>query len=205
MLLNSAEFLLMNNPVRKLIQSTLEISRLKKLVKTRRMGRVLEIGCGSGYGSQLIMKYFCPKKIIATDFDPRMIKIAQIEHSHKNIDFQVASATNLAFKDNTFDAVFDFGIIHHIPNWKKAIKEVTRVLKPGGLIIIEDLSIETFEVSMGKFFRKILDHPYKEMYKQEELLASLKTAGNLVIEEKTFHNLGIFRYFVVVAQKKATN
>jgi ubiquinone/menaquinone biosynthesis C-methylase UbiE len=53
-------------------------------------------------------------------------------------------ASKLDFPDNHFDAVFDFGIIHHIPNWKDCIQELKRVLKPNGEVILEELSIDTF-------------------------------------------------------------
>ena len=192
----------MNNPMRRLFQSTLEIPRLRKLVNPGKINKTLEIGCGSGYGSQLIMKHFSPRKIIATDLDSKMISIAQGKYSNKNIDFQVASTTKLPFKDNTFDAVFDFGVLHHIPEWKKAVKEITRTLKPKGLIIMEDFSIETFESPLGKLLRIILDHPYDVMYKQKELSNYIKAAGNIVVEEKTLRYFGVLKYFVVVARKK---
>jgi ubiquinone/menaquinone biosynthesis C-methylase UbiE len=53
-------------------------------------------------------------------------------------------ASKLDFPDGHFDAVFDFGIIHHIPNWKDCIQELKRVLKPNGEVILEELSIDTF-------------------------------------------------------------
>ena len=71
-----------------------------------------------------------------------MNKLAKKKIRTKNIEYSVMDATNLSFKNNFVDAVFDFGIIHHIPDWKKCIKEVHRVLKPNGEFLIEDFFLE---------------------------------------------------------------
>ena len=76
---------------------------------------VLEIGCGSGGGTKMILKYFSPKKIIATDLDSRQIALAQKNLTNEKVDFEIADATKLNYNNNNFDAVFDYGVIHHIP------------------------------------------------------------------------------------------
>ncbi len=201
MLLNTPEFFLMNNPLRVVAQRVIEIPRIKKFVDLPKKSKVLEIGCGSGRGSQLIQTHFSPKKIIGIDLDPKMIAIAKKSNGSDKIDFQVADVTHLPFESNTFDAVFDFGIIHHVPNWKNAIEQIYRVAKPEGLLVLEDLSVETFDSPICKVVRKFLAHPYEQMYKQNQFTRYLKHVGAEILVEKTYTNLGILRYFVVVARK----
>lgn len=72
-----------------------------------------------------------------------MIERAKRRVKVPHIAFEVGDASNLMFEDASFDAIFDFGIIHHIPNWQDSLKELHRLLKPGGQLILEDLSIDT--------------------------------------------------------------
>ena len=82
--------------------------------------------------------------------------------------FQVVDASKLDFPDESFDAIFDFGIIHHIPNWKNCIGKLRRVLKDGGKLILEALSIDTFSGSPGRLYKSLLTHPYDQMFSTEE-------------------------------------
>src|SRR5574338_29238 len=170
MLMNSLEFIAMNNPIRALIQDIIEAKTLRKYATLSQTAMVLEIGCGNGTGTKLIKKYFNPQEIYAIDLDPKMIALAKKNNKSKNIHFEIGDAAKLNYENDTFDAIFDFAIIHHIPNWKDSLCELKRVLKPRGQLILEDLSIETFGNSLGKTLRKVLDHPYKEMYKREEFI-----------------------------------
>lgn len=106
----------------------------------------------------------------------------------------------MPFESNTFDAIFDFGIIHHVPNWKNAIEQIYRVTKPGDLVL-EDLSVETFVSPIGKVARKFLAHPYDHMYTQNQFISYLKKMETEILVEKTYTNLGILRYFVAVFRK----
>jgi ubiquinone/menaquinone biosynthesis C-methylase UbiE len=181
--MNKIEFWLMNNPIRALSQRY-EAKRMKVMTGFRG-GDVLEIGCGQGTGTLLIDRLFSPKKITAMDLDEKMIRRAKRRVHLKHVQFQKGDATNLDFKNNQFDAVFDFGILHHIPNWKVALKEVHRVLKPKGQFILEDLSIESFRLPViGWLLRVLLDHPYGEMYLREEFFEFVGKNGFKVIAQK---------------------
>lgn len=195
---------MMNSPLRGFVQEIVEIPRIKSIAIVPGNGKVLEIGCGNGQGTQLIQKHFQPRTVVGIDLDPQMIKIARQKDYKGEADFQVANVNNLPFKDNTFDAVFDFGIIHHIPNWKKAIEEIVRVTKPDGLLVLEDLSIETFSNTIGKLARTVLDHPYSQMFEQNEFVQALEKYDTEILAERTYSNFETIKYFVVVARKKLT-
>ncbi len=199
MKLNKFEFLLMNNTIRNFIQKHIEVKRLRVLSDLSPNKTVLEIGCGAGNGSKLIKKYFQTKRIYATDLDKRMIDIAKKNNKDGSISFEVQNATRLNFKNNYFDAVFDLGVIHHIQNWKTCLKELKRVLKPDGELIIEDLSIETFSTIFGKIMKKLLDHPYESMHKEEEFSEYLRKIGFKILVHKKYSTL--IRYFIIVAKK----
>lgn len=194
MKLNVIEFAMMNNPLREYVQTKYELPILQKMTAIKKPENVLEIGCGSGHGTFLIQKIFNPGNITAIDLDQRMIEKA-VKRNLKNVSFKVMDASKLEFSDNQFDAIFDFGIIHHIPNWKDCIRELKRVLKNGGEIIIEDLSIDTFKTIPGTFFKAILNHPYDVMYSQDEFVNHLQRSGFKLLNFKESYPLKTFKHF----------
>ena len=201
MLLDKFDFWLMNTPIRAFFQERIEIKRMRKYSDLKPGKKILEIGCGNGAGARLIKKYFEPATIYANDIDPKMIKIAKEKVKDDTIFFQVVDATKLPFEDAAFDAVFDFGTIHHIEDWRKCLKELKRVLKSGGEVLLEDHSIETYsDTFLGRFSRQTMDHPYKTMYTQDEFFAELEKLGFKITTKKICKDFNLV-YFLVIAQK----
>jgi ubiquinone/menaquinone biosynthesis C-methylase UbiE len=205
MKLNKFEFVLMNNPIRAFIQKKYEIRILRKMSPITNIGIALEIGCGSGYGTKLIKQHFCAKKIEAIDLDEKMIEIARRKNRDSSIQYYVMDASTLSFADSTFDAIFDFGIIHHVPNWKDCISEMHRVLKDNGQAIIEELSIDTFNTLPGRIWKGLLDHPYHDMFSTGEFLESLAAKGFELQEFSEYQPLRLFKHFALVAKKLAAH
>lgn len=202
MKLNTAEFLLMNNRIRALIQERVEFPRMKRHFELGFNKKILEIGCGNGQGAKIINKHYRPSQYIGIDLDERMISIAKRKNLEKNVSFIVANAASLPFEDTSFDAVFDFGVIHHLSDWTDCVKEVFRVLKNGGLFIVEDLSLESFSSSsFGTVWRKLTDHPYGSMYQRQEFMDHLKASGFSCRHSAKYNFMGVLKYFVVIASK----
>ena len=201
MKLNKIEFSFINSRIRAYIQGRFEFKEIRRLSTLPSGKVVLEIGCGNGIGATLIKEYFSPLKIYAIDLDQRMIDMAKRNHPDDSILFELGDASRLRFEDEQFDAVFDFGVIHHIPNWENCISELRRVLKIGGELIVEDFSIETFETTTGRILRKLTDHPYERMYRRMDLIESLKKSGFEVLREKIYHPLHLIKYFIIIAKR----
>lgn len=201
MKLNAVEFLLVNNPLRALVQEHFEARLFQQMTSGREIGAALEIGCGNGNGSRVIKKLFAPQSITAIDLDPRMIALAQRGNRDSTIRFQVMDAAQLDFPDNTFDTVFDFGIIHHIPNWRDCIRELSRVVKLGGELLLEDLSIESFDGLIGGFWKRVLAHPYEHMFTVQEFTDYLRECGFELGPVRQVNFLGVIRFFSVRAVK----
>lgn len=201
MKLNRLEFYLMNNPLRAFIQERYELPILRKMVSEKGLDCVLEIGCGNGTGTRLINKYFSPGNITAIDLDEKMIQIAAKNNRSENISFIVMDASRLDFPDNTFDAIFNFGIIHHIPNWKECLHELKRVLKKNGELIIEDLSTESFSGFPGRIYRSFLAHPYEQMYSVDDFTRYVKGIGFSIRHFQVSNPLRLFRFFSMTARK----
>jgi len=97
---------------------------------------LLDIGCGLGYGSSLIKKYFNFDNVFAIDINQNLIHHAK--QLFNNVEYDCQNANNLNFDDNTFDIVYNIESNHCYRNDKNFYKEVKRVLKPNGLFLITD-------------------------------------------------------------------
>lgn len=197
------EFMLMNNGIRRFHQRKVEARILREMSDLQDKKKILEIGCGNGYGTYLINLLFKPAEIEAIDLDPRMIKRAK-KNAKKtdllNVNYQEASVTDLPFEDEAFDAVVDFGIIHHVRNWEDAIKECARVIKEGGQFIVSDVSIETWQAFIGRIYRHFSDHPYDSMYTVYEFVDSVKRNDFDIIHLRKKYDK-FFPFFFVLAKK----
>jgi ubiquinone/menaquinone biosynthesis C-methylase UbiE len=140
MRLGRLEFLLMNNPVRRLVQKHIEFKIFKKQLQRRDIhledGVIMDAGCGSGYSTELIVNEYHPSQVIVFDYMPEQVRLAR--RRRLNVEFLVGDLRGIECESNTCDAVFIFGVLHHIAEWKKALSEVARVLKPGGVLLFDE-------------------------------------------------------------------
>lgn len=199
MKLNRLEYMAMNSPMRAFVQEHYELRILRAMSATTGRSMVLEIGCGNGHGTSLIKKYYWPENIVAIDLDEKMIGLATKRNHDPAICYKVMDTAKMEFPDGYFDSIFDFAIIHHIPNWRDALRELRRVLRPGGELIIEDLSIASFSTGIGLLWKRLSDHPYEYMYTPREFTEFLKEIGFAVIEYRETNPLGIVKFFWLVA------
>lgn len=95
---------------------------------------VLEIGVGMG-ADHLEWAKSQPASLTGVDLTPRAIEFCEQRLALYNLrsDLRVADAENLPFRDNSFDIVYSYGVLHHSPDTAQAIREVGRVLRPGGI------------------------------------------------------------------------
>jgi ubiquinone/menaquinone biosynthesis C-methylase UbiE len=101
----------------------------------------LEVGCGQGALAQLLAERY-GAQVIASDYDPAQVALAQkrLADLGASVEFRVVDARAIPFDDAEFDALFSFGVLHHIlGRWREAVAEIARVLKPGGWFVFTDL------------------------------------------------------------------
>jgi ubiquinone/menaquinone biosynthesis C-methylase UbiE len=108
--------------------------------------RVLDLGCGSGAFTTFVAKSVGPRgQIYALDIQPKMLeqlkeKLSKPENQNiKNIQLINSSAYNLPFEDSSLDLVYMVTVLQEIPDKNKALIEIKRVLKSGGILAVTEL------------------------------------------------------------------
>lgn len=95
---------------------------------------VLDIACGEGYGTNILSKK--AKHITGVDIDQPTIEKAKNKYKSTNIEFVCSSALHTPFPDNNFELITCFETIEHLDNHSSFIKELKRILRPDGVLII---------------------------------------------------------------------
>ena len=172
---------LIRSPIRAWLQRR-EIRAFARWAALPPGASVLDMGCASGLSTALILETLRPQRLAAFDFDPSMVDLARrrlARHlQEQGLDLTVADATRMPYEDGLFDAVFESGVAHHIPDWSAALREVGRVLKPGGRFCFAEPS----RARLRRGMYRILPHAVESMFEPEEWRSALKDAG-LEVEE----------------------
>lgn len=116
--------------------------RLVELGEVQAGAQVLDLACGTGTFAVMLKKH-CPEATVtALDGDPGILQIARAKARDAGVDvqFEEGLSSGMPFVDETFDAVFTSLFFHHLQTDEKlqTMREVRRVLKPGGVFFICD-------------------------------------------------------------------
>lgn len=155
---------------------------------------ILEIGCGrGGFSNYLASSYPGLEKVVASDFSNEGLRIASAKYGNFDglIEWKQEDIMSQSFDNNTFDLAISCETIEHIPNPQKAINELHRVLKPGGILL---LTCPNYFNLFGIWclYRKLIGKPFTEggqpyvNYVQMPLIYFyIKDAGFQVLEWKS--------------------
>jgi ubiquinone/menaquinone biosynthesis C-methylase UbiE len=100
--------------------------------------KVLEVSCGHGGGASYLARYLGPSAVHAIDRNPHAIRLCKRRHKVPGLTFSCGNAMSLNFAKNTFDAVVNVEASHCYPDLPHFLREVLRVLRPGGYFLYAD-------------------------------------------------------------------
>jgi len=110
--------------------------RWKRLAVARQSfapdARILDLACGTGDFAKLVLGQYPAARVIAADLTELMLRLSNIRHA------VCADAASLPFAAESFDAVFIGYGLRNFPRLDASIREVRRVLKPGGVLVTLD-------------------------------------------------------------------
>lgn len=179
-------------------QKNIEIAgRFFSAMELEGVGSVLEVGCGIGMVSAYLAERY-GMKVNGTDYDPEQVALAKQKFpEHQNLQFQAADAANLPFGDNEFDMAFSFMVLHHIGKWEQALEEISRVLRPGGYYLFNDLALSS--PKFARFLRRIFKN--YGSYTAEEVCSVLAGQGLIPIHREKQKG-AIMKHHTAVFQKR---
>lgn len=152
---------------------------------------ILEIGCGRGIGAKMLLEQFKPHKLYLMDIDAVMIGKARqfLSSIGKNqISYCMGNVSYLPFVDGYFDAVFGFGLLHHVTSWRRGLTEIARVLKSEGKYYIEELYPRIYHNIITK---RLFVHPDADRFNSLELRDAFEDTDIALVHTFELKKLGI--------------
>jgi SAM-dependent methyltransferase len=103
----------------------------------RRGGVAIDVGCGTGRALPPLRMAVGPSgAVIALDITPEMLDVARPAATLAAASLVLADARTLPFPDDSVDAIFAAGLVHHLPDTGAGLRELARVTRPGGLLVL---------------------------------------------------------------------
>lgn len=127
-------------------------ARLLEVLDPRPGERVLEVGPGTGYYALAVAERLTPGELEVCDVQQAMLDHVQREarkHGIANIAGRAADAQDMPFEPDRFDAAYVVQVLGEVPDQDAALRELARVVKPGGRVVVGELALDPHHVMPG--------------------------------------------------------
>jgi ubiquinone/menaquinone biosynthesis C-methylase UbiE len=143
-----------------------------KLVDREEPLRVLDVGCGTGYTTAGILRLDNVCEVVGVDQNHKQLQKAARKLSMEKMRLSLSrgDAENLPFKDESFDAVVSVGAVEYFPDPEKALKEMNRVVKHQGRLVVAGPEFDWFKkLFLHRVFYTPATEEFKSMFRQVRL------------------------------------
>jgi ubiquinone/menaquinone biosynthesis C-methylase UbiE len=125
--------------LRNLLHSRIEVPILVRALRLPDGCDVLETGCGAGIGLMALADNCRPASLTGVDVDEELLRQARTHFAARQLTANLVHGDirELPFPDESFDLVVDFGTLYYIRSPRRALREIARVLRPGGVLVHE--------------------------------------------------------------------
>lgn len=152
---------------------------LEKFLRNQSSGKLLDVGCADGTTTLQIHKNFPKLKITGIDAYDKAVNFAK--KTKTKINFIVADAHKLPFKNSTFDIIITIETLEHLENPRLALSEIRRVLKRRGFLIIgQDTDSTLFKLVWWIWTKSkgsVWSHSHINCVTPDILIRNVKSAG----------------------------
>lgn len=157
-----------------------ELDRLIEIAQPQADWLALDVATGGGHTALKFAPYV--KQVIATDLAPKMLDTARnfiTGQGVANVTFEIADAEKLPFEAEYFDLVTCRIAPHHFPDVQKFVTEGARVLKPGGVLLVQD-QVSPDDYTAARYvdaFEKLRDPSHYKVLSQPEWVQAFENVG----------------------------
>jgi len=113
--------------------------------------QILDVGCGDGYGSTMVLDGFPYTTFVGLDLSAAKLCVARA--NLRNSRVVLGDAERLPLSDKCFDMAFSLETLEHLLDPSKALQEISRVLRPGGVFFLSVPVSSSFNAAMGRFWK----------------------------------------------------
>lgn len=176
-----------DHPFSHILSNRYKVRVVRNMILQSRKDRILDVGCGAGFMLTRLESFF--SSAVGIDMSEDALAMAR---RYSKADFRVANAENLPFANESFDCVVSTDAFEHIPDDAAAAREIARVLKPGGIMVVyvpsrKGLLSGTKCASL--YHEKDAGHLKDERYYTMESLKSMAMQAGLTVQSIGYHNV----------------
>ncbi|AEO99787.1 MULTISPECIES: class I SAM-dependent methyltransferase [Heyndrickxia] len=168
------------------------IDMMRSLLTVEHISNALDIGCGGGIYSKALADMGV-QTVIGIDFSEPILEGAKENcKDYKNISFQLGNAYDTGLESQSFQLVIERALIHHLRDLLACFKEAHRLLKDGGVFIIQDRTPDDCLLEgdntnirgyLFELFPKLIEKEIKRRHSSQTVIEALQEAGFKKIEE----------------------
>ena len=148
--------------------------------------RALDLGCGTGEMMKMLLQSDDQRELYGIDLSEKMLSVAEGKLSGK-VRLVLGDSEHLPFADNFFDVVYCNDSFHHYPAPENVIREVQRVLKPGGTFLIGDCWQPLVGRAIMNFYMRHSKEGDVKIYSKEEMVSLLSQCFHDISWERVGH------------------
>lgn len=160
--------------------------------------RVLDVGCGTGILEEKLVQRHPEWTIVGIDASSRMIQRARAKRVSSNLSFVQASADELPFPDAAFDTVLSASALHYLEHPVASLREMRRVLIPGGRLNVLDWSLDFKLMRLREAVLRRIDPAHHRAYTGKQVRGLFHEAGLTIQGLDTFRS-STYGLFIVRA------
>jgi ubiquinone/menaquinone biosynthesis C-methylase UbiE len=162
-----------------------EYQSLKRMLELRPSDHLLDVGSGDGFWTASFSTHSA--RVTGLEPDEGMLSLAKTLYQRSNVEYVQGSAESIPYPDSTFDKVVSVSCLEHFADPLQGLREMARVLKPGGrlAISVDSLLAENSPLSFREWHTR--RHFVTHYFNREELLGMMKSVGLRCEPERTEH------------------